>query len=197
MISSIKKIILYMLITPVAFFTRFILPISYFWRRVYCTALLNGKVKNSDISVICDGTVRVTGTKNISIGKRCRLGNDLELRTVEHGKIELGDDIRINRGCTITSYSNISIGNFTIIGEYSSIRDANHGMDKNMPMRVQPHSTSPIKIGTDVWIGRGSCILPGVSIGDGSVIGANSVVTKDVPAGVIAAGIPAVVIKQR
>ena len=197
MISSIKKIILYMLITPVAFFTRFILPISYFWRRVYCTALLNGKVKNSDISVICDGNVHVTGTKNISIGKRCRLGTDTELRTVENGNIRLANEIRINRGCTITSYSNVSIGNFTIIGEYTSIRDANHGMLKNTPMKFQTHSSSPIRIGCDVWIGRGSCILPGVSIGDGSVIGANSVVTKDIPPGVIAAGVPAVVIRER
>jgi acetyltransferase-like isoleucine patch superfamily enzyme len=197
MIAFFKKNILYILITTLVFFIKLIHPFNYFWRRVYCTASLNAKIKNSDISVICDGKIHVTGTKNISIGKRCRLGADTELRTVENGNIRLADDIRINRGCTITSYSNVSIGNFTIIGEYSSIRDANHGMSKNTPMRFQAHSSSPIRIGCDVWIGRGSCILPGVSIGDGSVIGANSVVTKDIPPGVIAAGAPAVIIRER
>jgi len=64
-------------------------------------------------------------------------------------------------------------------------------------MRYQPHTCEPILIGRDVWIGRGSCILPGITIGEGAVIGANSVVNKDVPAYAIAAGIPAKVIKMR
>ncbi len=186
-----------MLIIPLAFLIRLTYPLSYFWRRVYHTASLKSKIKNLNISVICDGNIYVTGTGNIAIGRRCRIGSDVELRTVDSGYISLGDDIRINRGCTITSYSKISIGNFSIIGEYSSIRDANHGMSKDEPMRYQPHSFSPIKIGNDVWIGRGCCILPGVSIGDGAVIGANSVVTKDVPPYVIVAGVPATRIKER
>jgi acetyltransferase-like isoleucine patch superfamily enzyme len=195
--ASHKNLILCILISPLAALIRLTYPLSYFWGRIYHTASLKGKIKNLDISVICDGHIRVTGTSNIAIGSRCRIGSDVELRTVEDGYISLGDDIRINRGCTITSYSKISIGNFTIIGEYSSIRDANHGMSKDEPMRYQPHSFSPIKIGNDVWIGRGCCILPGVSIGDGAVIGANSVVTKDIPAYVIAAGSPAAILKER
>ena len=113
------------------------------------------------------------------------------------GCIRLGNEIRINRGCIITSYSNISIGDFTIIGEYTSIRDANHGMEKNAPMRYQAHTFAPINIGRDVWLGRGCCVLPDVTIGEGSVIGANSVVTKDIPSFSIAAGVPAKVIGKR
>jgi acetyltransferase-like isoleucine patch superfamily enzyme len=195
--ASFKNYLLYILITPLAFLIRLTYPLSYFWGRVFHTAKLKSKIKNLDISVICDGNIHVTGTSNITIGTSCRIGSDVELRTIEKGYISLGDDIRINRGCTITSYSKISIGNFTIIGEYSSIRDANHGMSKDKPMRYQPHSSSAIIIGSDVWIGRGCCILPGVSIGDGAVVGANSVVTKDIPAYVIAAGVPAAIIKER
>ncbi|MBW2439954.1 MAG: acyltransferase [Deltaproteobacteria bacterium] len=150
-----------------------------------------------DFSVECDGRVHVSGTANIELGRRCRLGMDVELRTDEAGHIRIGDDTRLNRGCTLTSYSQISIDDWTIIGEYVSIRDANHGLKRGEPMRYQPHTSEPIHIGRDVWIGRGSCILPGVTIGEGAVIGANSVVSKDVPAYSIAAGIPAKVIKMR
>ena len=197
MTTKIKKISLKTFIIPLAFIFRIAEPLCSLWGRVFYRASLIAKIKNLNTSIQCDGNIHVTGTKNISIGSRCRLGTDLELRTMEHGIIELADDIRINRGCTITSYSNVSIGNFSIVGEYSSIRDANHGIKRDEPMRYQPHTSSPIEIGEDVWIGRGCCILPGVSIGNGSVIGANSVVTKDIPAGVIAAGVPAVVIKER
>ena len=109
----------------------------------------------------------------------------------------MGEDTRLNRGCTLTSYSQIVVGDFTIIGEFVTIRDANHGMKRGEPMRYQAHETRPIHIGRDVWIGRGSCILPGVAIGEGSVIGANSVLTRDIPSYSIAAGIPAKVIKKR
>jgi acetyltransferase-like isoleucine patch superfamily enzyme len=197
MYAALKKIILTVTVIPVSFFLRITGWFYNIWGRVYYTASLISKIKSWDTSIQCDGNIQVTGTIKVHIGERCRIGKDTELRTMEQGAIHLSDDIRINRGCTITSYSNVSIGSFTIIGEYTSIRDANHGMKKNEPIRFQPHVSAPIQIGKDVWIGRGCCILPGVSIGDGAVIGANSVVTKDVPPYVVAAGIPAIRIKER
>jgi len=172
-------------------------PLKYAWKRIYFTSRLAGKISDMDFSVQCDGRVHVSGTRNIHLGKRCRLGMETELRTMENGKIHLGDDTRLNRGCTLTSYSEIFIDDFTIIGEFVSIRDANHGMKLGKPMRYQPHTLKNIRIGQDVWIARGSCILAGVTIGEGSVIGANSVVTKDIPPHSIAAGVPAKVIKKR
>ena len=172
-------------------------PLRYIWRRIYFTARLSADVKDMDFSVLCDGRVHVWGTANIKLGQRCRLGMDVELRTIETGRLQIGEDTRLNRGCTLTSYAQIFIGDFTIIGEFVSIRDANHGLARGEPMRYQPHTSEPIHIGRDVWIGRGSCILPGVTIGEGAVIGANSVVTRDVPDFGIAAGAPARVIKIR
>lgn len=194
---NFKKLMLNIFVIPLAVLLRITGPVCSILGRIYYRACLIAKTGIWDTGIQCDGTVLISGTKNIRIGKRCRLGADVELRTVEEGNITLGDDIRINRGCTITSYSKISIGDFTIIGEYSSIRDANHGMAKDAPMRYQPHTSLPIEIGRDVWIGRGACVLPGVSIGNGSIIGANSVVTKDIPGGVVAAGVPAVIIRER
>ena len=167
------------------------------WGRIYYTLQLMARVRNMDASVQCDGKVLVSGTGAITIGSRCRIGSNTELQANDEGSIVLGTDIRINRGCTIVSYANVSIGDFAIIGEYVTIRDANHGMKTHEPMRYQPHTAEPIAIGGDVWIGRGVCILPGVKIGSGAVIGANSVVTHDIPEFAIAAGMPAIVIRQR
>jgi acetyltransferase-like isoleucine patch superfamily enzyme len=182
---------------PVIFLVKAIRPFKYAWKRIYFTSRLAGEISDMDFSVECDGRVHVSGTRNIHLGKRCRLGMDTELRTIENGKIHLGDDTRLNRGGTLTSYSEIFIDDFTIIGEFVSIRDANHGMERGEPIRYQPHTSKPIRIGKDVWIARGSCILAGVTIGEGSVIGANSVVTKDIPPYSIAAGVPARIIKSR
>ena len=167
------------------------------WGRFYYTLRLMARVRDMDASVQCDGPVAVSGTAAITIGSRCRIGAATELQTTDAGRIVLGNDIRINRGCTIVSYASVTIGDFAIIGEYVTIRDANHGMSASEPLRYQPHVAEPVRIGADVWIGRGACILPGVTIGAGAVIGANSVVTRDIPKFSIAAGMPAQVIRQR
>jgi acetyltransferase-like isoleucine patch superfamily enzyme len=172
-------------------------PLSALFGRVYYPARLGADLRAMDLSVQCDGRVRVHGTRDVRIGRRCRLGRDTEFETRGGGRIVLGDDIRINRGCTLVSYAEVVIGDFAIIGEYVTIRDANHGMKADEPMRYQAHDSAPVTIGRDVWIGRGSCVLPGVTIGEGAVIGANSVVSRDVPAFSVAAGAPAAVIRKR
>lgn len=161
------------------------------------TARFMARIPNADTSTQCDGPVRIIGTGCITLGKRCRIGRECEFTTEEEGEIILEDNIRINRGTTLTSYAQVRIGTFAIIGEFTSIRDANHGTEMGTPMRLQPHTSAPITIGRDVWIGRGCCILPGVTIGDGAIIGANSVVTKDIPSHTLAAGAPATVLRER
>ena len=192
-----KHTMMKMIGLPIVLLFKLAGPLRRIWRRIYLTARLAADISDMDYSVQCDGRVHVSGTANIKLGKRCRLGMEVELRTVEAGQIQIGEDTRLNRGCTLTSYAQIRIEDFTIIGEFVSIRDANHGLKRGEPMRYQPHTCEPILIGRDVWIGRGSCILPGVTIGEGAVIGANSVVTRDIPDFAIAAGVPAKVIKIR
>jgi acetyltransferase-like isoleucine patch superfamily enzyme len=195
--DGMKHTIMKLIGLPIILIFKLADPLRTIWLRIYFTARLSADIRDMDFSVQCDGRVHVSGTSNIKLGKRCRLGMDVELRTVEAGRIQIGEDTRLNRGCTLTSYTQIRIEDFTIIGEFVSIRDANHGLKRGEPMRYQPHTSKPILIGRDVWIGRGSCILPGVTIGEGAVIGANSVVTGDIPDFAIAAGIPARVIKMR
>lgn len=192
-----RKLVLTVATALLAPFARVMAPRASGMARIWHRARLKAFLKGVDVSVQCDGRVLLGGTHDIRIGKGCRLGRDIELGTEGEGRIRLGEEVRINRGCTLVSYAGITVGDFTIIGEYVSIRDANHGMGTDEPMRYQEHTASPICIGRDVWIGRGCCILPGTTIGEGSVIGANSVVTSDIPPYSIAAGSPARVVKKR
>ena len=99
--------------------------------------------------------------------------------------IVFGNNVLLN-GCLIAAVKRIEIGDSTIIGPKTSILDTNgHGIDD------APTKVAPIKIGSHVWIGQGVIILKGVTIGDNSIIGAGSVVTKDVDSNTIVAGNPA------
>lgn len=109
----------------------------------------------------------------------------------------MGDGVNLTQDVVISCERSISIGDNTLIGEFVSIRDSNHGIDPSRDIREQEPTSSPVTIGRDVWLGRGVFVGPGVSIGDGAVIGANSVVLRSIPSFSIAAGAPARVIGER
>ncbi|MGA2848360.1 MAG: acyltransferase [Terracidiphilus sp.] len=144
-----------------------------------------------DASVVILGFAEVHGTGMIRFGRNALLYPGLYLETEEEGSIDIGDGVVISRGVHIVSRSRITIGQGTMIGEYSSIRDANHGRMPGLPIRDSRHIAWPIDIGDEVWIGRGVTVLGGVTIGDRATVGANAVVTHDVPAGATVAGVPA------
>lgn len=149
------------------------------------------------VSTQFDGPVYLNGTGRLTLGEYCRLGRNVQFETEGDGEIVIGDHVRINAGSFIVARSRVSIGGDSLIGEYVSIRDSNHGMNIGSPMRLQPQDPIPITIGRDVWIGRGACVLRGVCIGDGAVVGSNSVVTNDIEPDCIAVGTPARAIKNR
>lgn len=106
-----------------------------------------------------------------------------------------GDCIAINVGAHIDGRGGIEIGSHTLIGPNVFIGSSNHSLSlRGDEVRLfQGHTLKPVKIGSNVWIGANCVICPGVSIGDNTIIGAGSVVTKDVPDSVIAFGVPAAV----
>ncbi|WP_146585895.1 sugar O-acetyltransferase [Puniceibacterium confluentis] len=110
---------------------------------------------------------------------------------VDYGyNITLGRDVFVNYGCVFLDVCAITIGEKTAIGPYVQILTADHPRD-GATRDAGLEFGRPVTIGRNVWIGGGAVILPGVSIGDDAIIGAGSVVTRDVPAGVTVAGSPA------
>jgi acetyltransferase-like isoleucine patch superfamily enzyme len=145
----------------------------------------------------------------IRIGKNSRLRGEL-LIFPYGGQIHVGDNCYVGEGTRIWSGENIFIGNNVLISHNVNVIDSNsHEIDyiaraigyQNLLLNGHPKDkgeilTSPITIQNHVWISFNVCILKGVSIGEGAIVAAGSVVTKDVPAFTVVAGNPAVVIKD-
>ena len=161
-------------------------------RRISAHAHLSASLKRPvPSSVVILGRAQVYGTGEITLGENLLLYPLLYLETLDHGHIEIGDGAVISTGTHLVSMASISIGNGSMIGEYCSIRDGNHLRSLDKSLRDSGHEAAPIVIGKEVWIGRGVAILQGVTIGDGATVGANAVVTRDVAAGAVVAGVPA------
>ncbi|GAB3765694.1 sugar O-acetyltransferase [Ramlibacter monticola] len=108
-------------------------------------------------------------------------------------QIELGENVYFNFNCVLLDVCTIRIGAHTLVGPAVQIYTPLHPFDA--ALRRRQEYGKPVTIGSDVWIGGGAIILPGVRIGDRTVIGAGSVVTRDLPADVFAAGNPCRVVR--
>jgi maltose O-acetyltransferase len=107
--------------------------------------------------------------------------------------IELGERVFFNFNCVVLDVCQVTVGDFTLFGPAVQIYTATHPM--NAELRRKQEFARPVAIGADVWVGGGAIICPGVTIGPKAVIGAGSVVTRDISAGVFAAGNPCRVIR--
>lgn len=108
--------------------------------------------------------------------------------------IELGERVFFNFSCVVLDVCPVRIGSFTLFGPAVQILTPLHPMDA--ALRRREEYGRPVEIGSDVWVGGGAIILPGVRIGSRAVVGAGSVVTRDVPEGVFAAGNPCRVVRE-
>jgi maltose O-acetyltransferase len=108
--------------------------------------------------------------------------------------IHLGERVFFNFNCVVLDVCPVHIGSFTLFGPAVQIYTPMHPF--NAELRRREEFGKPVEIGSDVWVGGGAIILPGVRIGSRAVIGAGSVVTRDVPAGMFAAGNPCRVIRE-
>lgn len=108
--------------------------------------------------------------------------------------VSVGKRFYCNYDCVFLDCGKISIGDYVMLGPKVQIYTANHPIDPEV-RRLNHDQGIPVTVGDDVWIGGGSILCPGVTVGSGSVIGAGSVVTHDIPSGVVAAGNPCRVIR--
>ena len=109
-------------------------------------------------------------------------------------RVKFGSRVFINYNCTFQPAGGLEIGDDVFIGSDVGIYTTNHPLDPE-ERAAGKATTRPVKIGSKVWIGGGAIILPGVEIGEGTTIGAGSVVTRSIPARCVAVGNPAKVIK--
>ena len=104
----------------------------------------------------------------------------------------------LGQECTISSFQHVSIGRECIVADRVMLIDFDHGVvEGDRPIRLQGIYKRDVKVGHNCWIGYGACILRGVSVGDNSIIGTSTVITKDLPANSVAAGAPAKILRMR
>jgi acetyltransferase-like isoleucine patch superfamily enzyme len=176
-----------------------LVPVAQAWgriqpgmRRIWSHARLHAALGRSiDPSIVVEGVVEIHGTRQILLGRNLYLYPDQYWETRAIGILTIGDEVVLSRGVHLVAHCAVSIGAGTMIGEYTSVRDADHCCGQLTALRSSGHTSAPIWIGSEVWIGRGAAILRGVRIGDGAVVAANAVVTEDVAEGTRVGGVPA------
>lgn len=158
---------------------------------------------------------RLLGLSHMSIGEDFHAGDSLWLEAVVsyaegapgtefYPQLTIGTSARLSDFVHIASLGRVTIGNHLLSGSRVLISDHAHGCyggpgssDPAIPPAQRPlHLPAPVRIGDNVWLGDGVAVLAGAEIGDGCIIGANSVVTGPIPAGTVAAGAPARVLRR-
>jgi galactoside O-acetyltransferase len=156
------------------------------------------KAGRAGTQLFIDRFVSVRGWENLSLGERVGIGRGCIIEC-RKGSLSIGDDTTLNSNVTLgADFGSITIGRSALIAMNVVIRAANHRFDRSpqVPIRQQGHDSGPVVIGDDVWLGANVVVLPNVTIGAHSVVAAGSVVNRDIPAGSLAAGAPARVVRS-
>lgn len=172
------------------------------------SALIKHEFKKAGVANIFEGFGDLVGGKYIKIGSYCTFQNHLYLTVWNrfgkdnfHPELSIGDNVSFGAFNHITCVNKIIIGNGVLTGKWVTITDNSHGDTclktlQEMPIKRSVVSKGPVVLCDNVWVGDKATILPGVTVGEGAVIAANCVVTKDVPPYSVVAGCPAKVIKR-
>jgi acetyltransferase-like isoleucine patch superfamily enzyme len=159
---------------------------------------LGARLKLDGLAFIGPGVVLQVGEgAQIELGRWSWLGHGTKVRCHE-GRVSIGAKTVMGQECTISAFQHVKIGRECVIADRVMFIDFDHGVvEVERPIRLQGIYKRDVNVGNNVWIGYGACILRGVTVGDNAIIGTNSVVTKDVPANAVVAGLPAKVIRMR
>jgi acetyltransferase-like isoleucine patch superfamily enzyme len=157
-----------------------------------------GRLVTDGLAFICPGvTFEIGKDAKLHLGRWSWVGTDSKIR-VHEGEVRIGAKTVLGQECTISAYQHVSIGRECVIADRVMLIDFDHGMvEVDRPVREQGIYKRDVRVGNNVWIGYGACILRGVTVGDNAIIGTSAVVTRDVPANAVVAGVPARVIRMR
>ena len=156
-------------------------------------------------TVICFPPAALYGERAIHLGRDTLIGPQVALSAGMHPDQELisdrivgiGDRCLIGRGSSIVAHLSIEIEDDVFFGPNVYVTDQNHGVDRlDLPIGRQAEPEQPVVIGAGSWLGTNAVVLPGVTIGRHVAVGAGSVVTADLPDGVVAAGVPARILRS-
>jgi len=142
------------------------------------------------------GTLQMNKISRFEIGEKNVLDAHFDIEVT--GILRIGSRNYFNKNVKIVCFEKIEIGDDCLFADSVHIYDHDHRYDDlSKPISQQGYAMAPVKIGNNVWLGAKVTVLKGVAIGEGTIVGANSVVTKDLPAFSVCGGIPAKVIKMR
>jgi acetyltransferase-like isoleucine patch superfamily enzyme len=141
------KFLLIQFLLPIAYLSQYLGRIKRLWAFATLKAGITGHLDNS---VVLLGSVELHGSANIHLGKNLMLYRELYLETQDAGEIHIGNDVVISRGVHIVAFQQIQIGQGSMIGEYSSLRDADHVVNHDSPIRNSGFQAKPIRIGNNV-----------------------------------------------
>lgn len=203
----------------VQYFLREFRPKFYGWLTKLIYAGSNVKIGRS---FRCDSVpkILIDKTASLRIGDKVELRRNLEIRAHQHSAISVGNNVRIDRGVRILAANrakvniddkvriglytvlnggdSIDVGKATLISGFVYLQTSMHGFkDRNVGVQNQGYNHAPVVLEEDCWLGTHAVILPGVTLGNGAVVGSNAVVTKNVQAFAVVGGIPAREIKTR
>jgi acetyltransferase-like isoleucine patch superfamily enzyme len=167
-------------------------------RYLLLKARLRGRFRTDGLCFVCPGVqLEIAPHAVLRMGRWSWIGHDSKVR-VHEGEVSIGAKTVLGQECTISAYRHVSIGRECIIADRVMLIDFDHGISEvERPIRAQGIYKRDVRVGHNVWMGYGACVLRGVSVGDNSVIGTSAVVTSDVPANAVVGGIPARVLRMR
>jgi acetyltransferase-like isoleucine patch superfamily enzyme len=167
-------------------------------RLAYLKLRYRKRLRTDGICFICPGVeLEIGRNATLSVGRWAWIGHRCKIR-VHEGEVQIGAKTVIGQECTISAFQHVSIGRECIIADRVMMIDFDHGVTEvERPIRLQGIYKRDVRVGHNVWIGYGACVLRGVTVGDNSVVGTSTVVTKAVPPNSVIAGAPARVIRMR
>jgi acetyltransferase-like isoleucine patch superfamily enzyme len=159
---------------------------------------LRGRLRLDGFAFIGPGCRLEIGPNAVlELGRWSWLGHGCKIRCHE-GTVSIGAKSVMGQECTVSAYQHVSIGRECVIADRVMLIDFDHGsVEVDRPIRLQGIYKRDVRVGNNVWIGYGACILRGITVGDNAIVGTNAVVTKDVEENAVVGGVPARVLRMR
>lgn len=156
------------------------------------------RLQTDGLCFVCPGVhLEIGRGATLRIGRWAWIGDGSKIR-VHEGEVSIGAKTVMGQECTISAYQRVEIGRECIVADRVMLIDFDHGVvEVERPIRLQGIYKRDVRVGHNVWIGYGACILRGVTVGENSIIGTSTVVTRDVPPDAVVGGIPARVLRMR